>query len=155
MNIGERIKQAVKENLGWELAENPQLVGMNKPNILCCGEHYAIVTCTEEDQPYVDAMREMVDDKADDKVKFITKSKSARPPAGKGFGDKVWRENSQHDGIEVSFAKRPDEEDRGVLKTLGFRWSRMGGVWYLPLKKMTPVVADYLAMGGFKKVEGV
>lgn len=155
MNIGERIKQAIKENLGWELAENPQSVGMNKPNILCCGEHYAIITCAEEDQPYVDAMREMVEDKADDKVKFITKSKGARPPAGKGFGDKVWRENSQHNGIELSFEKRPDEKTRAELKALGFRWSRMGGVWYLPLKKMYPAVADFLANYGFTKVEGV
>lgn len=155
MNLGLRIEQAVKDNLGWELAKNPQSVGLNKPNILCCGEHYAIVTCTEDDQPYVDAMREMVDDHDEDRVKFIVKPKGARQPAGKGFGDKVWRENSEHDGIEISFAKRPDESERAKLKSLGFRWSRMGGVWYLPLKKMGDDVAQYLASGNFKKREGV
>jgi hypothetical protein len=155
MNIGERIKQAVKENLGWELAENPQSVGMNKPNVLCCGEHYAIVTCTEDDKPYLQAMEELVADENEDTVKFITKSKGARVPAGKGFGDRVWRENSKHGGIEVSFAKRPDESERAMLKQLGFRWSRMGGVWYIPLKKMLPAVADFLANNGFTKTEGV
>lgn len=155
MNIvGERIKYAVKDNLGWELAENPQSAGINKPNILCCGEHYAIVTCIEEDKPYIEAMYEM-EMLPDDKIKYIVKAKAGRPPAGKGFGDKVWRENSQHNGIELSFDKRPDEKARAELKALGFRWSRMGGVWYLPLKKMLPVVADFLANNGFTKVEGV
>lgn len=156
MNIGERIKQAIGENLGWKLAENPQTVGVNKPNVLCCGEHYAIVTCFEEDTPYLQAMQEIVRDKdEEDAVKYIAKQKGARVPAGKGFGDRVWRENSEHGGIEVSFAKRPDENERATLKALGFRWSRMGGVWYLPLKKMGDGVAQFLAAGNFKKVEGV
>ena len=155
MNIGERIKQAIGENLGWKLAENPQTVGVNKPNVLCCGEHYAIVTCMDDDMPYTEAMVDIVSDNADDRVRFITKSKCARVPAGKGFGDRVWRENSEHGGIEVSFAKRPDESERAALKQLGFRWSRMSGVWYLPLKKMGDGVAQFLAAGNFKKVEGV
>ena len=155
MNIGERIKQAIGENLGWKLAENPQTVGVNKPNVLCCGEHYAIVTCMDDDMPYTEAMVDIVSDHADDRVRFITKSKFARVPAGKGFGDRVWRENSEHGGIEVSFAKRPDESERATLKQLGFRWSRMSGVWYLPLKKMGDGVAQFLAAGNFKKVEGV
>ena len=155
MNIGERIKQAIGENLGWKLAENPQTVGVNKPNVLCCGEHYAIVTCMDDDMPYTEAMVDIVSDHADDRVRFITKSKCARVPAGKGFGDRVWRENSEHGGIEVSFAKRPDESERATLKQWGFRWSRMSGVWYLPLKKMGDGVAQFLADGNFKKVEGV
>lgn len=155
MNIGERIKTAIGENLGWKLAENPQTVGLNKPNVLCCGEHYAIVTCTEDDIAYVEAMKEMVEDESADTTKFIIKRKGARVPAGKGFGDRVWRENSEHGGIEVSFAKRPDENERATLKQLGFRWSRMAGVWYLPLKKMGDGVAQFLATGNFKKVEGV
>ena len=155
MSIGERIKQAIGKNLGWKLAENPQTVGVNKPNVLCCGEHYAIVTCMDDDMPYTEAMVDIVSDHADDRVRFITKSKCARVPAGKGFGDRVWRENSEHGGIEVSFAKRPDERERATLKQLGFRWSRMSGVWYLPLKKMGDGVAQFLAAGNFKKVEGV
>ena len=155
MNIGERSKHAIGENLGWKLAENPQTVGVNKPNVLCCGEHYAIVTCMDDDMPYTEAMVDIVSDHADDRVRFITKSKCARVPAGKGFGDRVWRENSEHGGIEVSFAKRPDESERATLKQLGFRWSRMSGVWYLPLKKMGDGVAQFLAAGNFKKVEGV
>lgn len=155
MNIGERIKTAIGENLGWRLADNPQTVGVNKPNVLCCGEHYAIVTCTEDDKPYLQAMEEIVADENEDTVKFITKQKGARVPAGTGFGDRVWRENSEHGGIEVSFAKRPDENERATLKALGFRWSRMSGVWYLPLKKMGDGVAQFLAAGNFKKVEGV
>ena len=155
MNIGERIKQAIGENLGWKLAENPQTVGVNKPNVLCCGEHYAIVTCTEDDKPYLQAMEELVADENEDTVQFITKQKGARVPAGKGFSDRVWRENAEHGGIEVSFAKRPDESERATLKQLGFRWSRMSGVWYLPLKKMGDGVAQFLAAGNFKKVEGV
>lgn len=155
MNIvGERIKYEIKKNLGWELAENPQSVGINKPNILCCGEHYAIVTCIKEDKPYIEAMYEM-EMLPDDKIKYIVKAKAGRQPAGKGFGDKVWRENSQHNGIELSFEKRPDEKIRAELKALGFRWSRVGGVWYLPLKKMLPAVADFITNNGFTNVEGV
>ena len=155
MNIGERIKEAIGTNLGWKLADNPQTVGVNKPNVLCCGEHFAIVTCTEDDTPYVEAMKEIVTNEDEDTVKFVVKQKGARVPAGKGFGDRVWRENSEHGGIEVSFAKRPDESERDTLKQLGFRWSRMSGVWYLPLKKMGDGVAQFLAAGNFKKVEGV
>ena len=109
----------------------------------------------DDDEPYVEAMVEMESDHDEDNVKLITKQKCARVPAGKGFGDRVWRENSEHGGIEVSFAKRPDENERDTLKALGFRWSRMGGVWYLPLKKMGDGVARFLAGGNFKKVEGV
>ena len=155
MNIGERIKQASGENRGWKLAEGPQTGGVNNPDVLGCGEHYAIVTCTEDDKPYLQAMEELVADENEDTVKFITKQKGARVPAGKGFGDRVWRENSEHGGIEVSFSKRPDESERATLKQLGFRWSRMSGVWYLPLKKMGDGVAQFLAAGNFKKVEGV
>lgn len=155
MSIGDKIKTAIGENLGWKLADNPQTVGLNKPNVLCCGEHFAIVTCFDEDKPYLQAMEEMVANEDEDTVKFIAKQKGTRVPAGKGFGDRVWRENSEHGGIEVSFAKRPDENERATLKQLGFRWSRMSGVWYLPLKKMGDGVAQFLAAGNFKKVEGV
>lgn len=155
MSIGDKIKTAIGENLGWKLADNPQTVGLNKPNVLCCGEHFAIVTCFDEDKPYLQAMEEMVANEDEDTVKFIAKQKGTRVPAGKGFGDRVWRENSEHGGIEVSFAKRPDENERTALKQLGFRWSRMSGVWYLPLKKMGDGVAQFLAAGNFKKVEGV
>lgn len=155
MNIGEKIRTAIGENLGWKLADNPQTVGLNKPNVLCCGEHYAIVTCFDEDTPYLQAMQEIVQNEDEDTVKYIAKQRGARVPAGKGFGDRVWRENSEHGGIEVSFAKRPDENERATLKALGFRWSRMSGVWYLPLKKMGDGVAQFLAAGNFKKVEGV
>lgn len=155
MSIGDKIKTAIGENLGWKLADNPQTVGLNKPNVLCCGEHFAIVTCFDEDKPYLQAMEEMVANEDEDTVKFIAKQKGTRVPAGKGFGDRVWRENSEHGGIEVSFAKRPDENERTTLKQLGFRWSRMSGVWYLPLKKMGDGVAQFLAAGNFKKVEGV
>lgn len=155
MSIGDKIKTAIGENLGWKMADNPQTVGLNKPNVLCCGEHFAIVTCFDEDKPYLQAMEEMVANEDEDTVKFIAKQKGTRVPAGKGFGDRVWRENSEHGGIEVSFAKRPDESERATLKQLGFRWSRMSGVWYLPLKKMGDGVAQFLAAGNFKKVEGV
>ena len=155
MNIGDRIKEAIVTNLGWKLADKPQEVGVNKPNVLCCGEHYAIVTCFDEDTPYLQAMQEIVQNEDEDTVKYIAKQKGARVPAGNGFGDRVWRENSEHGGIEVSFAKRPDESERATLKQLGFRWSRMSGVWYLPLKKMGDGVAQFLAAGNFKKVEGV
>lgn len=155
MSIGDKIKTAIGENLGWKLADNPQTVGLNKPNVLCCGEHFAIVTCFDEDKPYLQAMEEMVANEDEDTVKFIAKQKGTRVPAGKGFGDRVWRENSEHGGIEVSFAKRPDENERATLKALGFRWSRMSGVWYLPLKKMGDGVAKFLAAGQFKNVEGV
>ena len=148
------IEVAIEQNLGWKIAENTRAVKANSPHVIAIGEDKLLVTCVEEDRPYVEAMAEMVGVKPDN-VKYIIPARGARPAAGKGFGDKVWRENSEHGGIELSFEKRPDDGIRATLKTLGFRWSRMSGVWYIPTKKMGDGVAQFLADNGFTKVEGV
>ena len=155
MNIGNRIKEAIVTNLGWRLADRPQEVGVNKPNVLCCGEHFAIVTCTEDDTPYVEAMKEIVTNEDEDAVKFVVKQKGARVPAGTGFGDKVWRRNSKHNGIEVSFNGKPEDNIRENLKLLGFRWSHTSGVWYIGVKKFGEKAGEYLSGIGIKHVEDV
>ena len=152
MNASEALENAIVENLGYKTGSVAE-VRSQVVNIIGCGEKHCIVTCVEEDKPYVEAMCELIG--SEYVVKVIVKQKAGRVPRGTGFGDRVWRENSEHGGIEVSFAKRPDENERATLKALGFRWSRMSGVWYLPLKKMGDGVAQFLAAGQFKKVEGV
>ena len=47
-----------------------------------------------------------------------------------GFGDKVWRINEDHNGIECSFAGKPSESVRSKLKAAGFRFSGKQGLWY-------------------------
>ena len=47
-----------------------------------------------------------------------------------GFGDKVWRINEEHNGIECSFAGKPSESVRSKLKAAGFRFSGKQGLWY-------------------------
>lgn len=148
------IEIAIEQNLGWKLAKTTGEVRTNEPHLIYIGEDKCIVTCHEDDKPYLEAMAEMVGyDSAN--VKYVIKTKAARPAAGKGFGDRVWRENSKHNSIEISFVNRPDGKFRDALKSLGFRWSRMSGVWYLPTKKMTDGVAAFLANNAFTRVEGV
>ena len=47
-----------------------------------------------------------------------------------GFGDKVWRTNPEHNGIECSFDGKPSESVRNKLKAAGFRFSGKQGLWY-------------------------
>lgn len=149
----ENMKITIAKYLGWNLANNVADVKINSPHIIFIGDDRCIITCYEKDKPYIEAMADIAGYLQDD-VKYVVKQKGERPAAGKGFGDRVWRENSKHSGIEISFANRPDEKFRDALKSLGFRWSRMSGVWYLPTKKMTDGVAVFLANNAFTKVEG-
>ena len=147
------ITTLIQTNLGYEIVEKPSQTRNGAVNVIDCAKQYAIVTCTEDDKPYVEAMIEMAGCK--DKCKLVVKQKGQRVPAGKGFGDRVWRKNSAHAGIELSFEKRPDEAMRNKLKTLGFRWSRASGVWYIPLKKADNNIADMLAGEGFTRVQDI
>lgn len=126
-------------------------------NTIPVGEDKGIVTCTENDKPYVEAIINMMS--KDYEFKVIVKDskggRKARIPAGTGFGDRVWRKNGKHNGIELSFGARPDDEFRTILKSYGFRWSRQGGVWYLPLKKVTNEVTTFIVEQGFAEVESV
>ena len=153
-NVALAITTLIQTNLGYEIVEKPSQAHNGAVNVIDCAKRYAIVTCTEDDKPYVEAMIEMAGCK--DKCKLVVKQKGQRVPAGKGFGEKVWRTNKAHGGIELSFEKRPSEEMRNKLKTHGFRWSRVSGVWYISLKKAAVLnVADFLVAEGFTQVEGV
>lgn len=152
-NVALAITTLIQTNLGYEIVEKPSQTRNGAVNVIDCAKRYAIVTCTEDDKPYVEAMIEMAGCK--DKCKLVVKQKGQRVPAGKGFGEKVWRTNKAHGGIELSFEKRPDEAMRSKLKMLGFRWSRVSGVWYISLKKAGSNIADMLAGEGFTRVQDV
>ncbi len=150
MNIGQEMIDAIKNNLGWELAVTTREVRDSVPQVLACNDTFCIVTCTENDKPYVEAMKELVNNGGE--CKIIMKQGRSRLPSGKGFGDKVWRKNTKHDGIELSFAGKPDERTRTIMKSLGFRWSHISGVWYLANKKCDEPVWNFVNMN-FKQVE--
>ena len=152
-NVALAITTLIQTNLGYEIVEKPSQTRNGAVNVIDYAKRYAIVTCTEDDKPYVEAMIEMAGCK--DKCKLVVKQKGQRVPAGKGFGEKVWRTNKAHGGIELSFEKRPDEAMRSKLKMLGFRWSRVSGVWYISLKKAGSNIADMLAGEGFTRVQDV
>lgn len=152
-NVALAITTLIQTNLGYEIVEKPSQTRNGAVNVIDCAKRYAIVTCTEDDKPYVEAMIEMAGCK--DKCKLVVKQKGQRVAAGKGFGEKVWRTNNAHAGIELSFEKRPDEAMRSKLKMLGFRWSRVSGVWYISLKKAGSNIADMLAGEGFTRVQDV
>lgn len=118
--------EAIRQNLGWETAETLKEVKTNLPNVLDCNETFCIVTCVEDDKPYIEAMKELIDHEGD--CKIIVKEKAVRPKAGTGFGDKVLRNNTKHGGIELSLAGKPSDEIRNTMKLLGFRWSHAAGV---------------------------
>ena len=122
-------------------------------NIIGIGTTKGIVTCSEQDKPYIDAMIELMPEDYD--FKAIVKQGRQRSPRGKGFGDRAWRNNSQHKGIELSFAGKPDDTMRNILKSLGFRWSHLGGVWYLPNNKVDDPVRTFISNNAFTKVEDI
>lgn len=150
-SIGHEMYEAIRQNLGWETAETLKEVKTNLPNVLDCNETFCIVTCVEDDKPYIEAMVELIDHEGD--CKIIVKEKAGRPKAGTGFGDKVWRNNTKHGGIELSFAGKPSEEMRDKMKSLGFRWSHASGVWYISNKKSGENVSAFLKYNGFTQVE--
>ena len=39
-------------------------------------------------------------------------------------------ENKRYNSVEIKFSAKPDEETRGALKALKFRWNRKLGLWY-------------------------
>lgn len=43
--------------------------------------------------------------------------------------------NAEKNGIEIKFPAKPSDETLNALKSVGFRWSRFGGVWWI---KRTP-----------------
>ena len=152
MQASEALENAVVENLGYKtgtVAEGRSQV----VNIIGCGDKNCIVTCVEDDKPYIDAMVELIGDEY--VVKVIVKAKAGRAPRGTGFGDKVWRRNSKHNGIEVSFNGKPEDNIRENLKSLGFRWSHTSGVWYIGVKKFGDKAGEYLSGIGIKHVEDV
>lgn len=153
MSIGSKMVDAIKVNLGWELADNLRAVGNNKPHVIDCNETNCIVTCVEDDKPYIEAMQELIDNDGN-YCKIIVKQQSgARMPRGNGFGHMVWRKNTKHDGIELSFNGKPDDKIREAMKSLGFRWSHISGVWYISNKKFSEPVKMFLNGAGFTQVE--
>lgn len=40
------------------------------------------------------------------------------------------RKNEEMSGVEIKFDEKPDEEVRGALKEVGFRWHRWKSIWY-------------------------
>ena len=40
------------------------------------------------------------------------------------------RKNEEKSGVEIKFDEKPDEEVRGALKEVGFRWHRWKSFWY-------------------------
>lgn len=145
MNAKETMQSEVERNLGYETTTALAEVRQGVVHYLG-DEAVCIVSCVKEDEPYVSAIRELHPELT---VRVIVREdapKGKRPPRGAGFGDRVWRKNSKHGyGVEVSFGGKPSEEERNALKQMGFRWSHVGGVWYLPAKKVTEQVSCYLA----------
>ena len=152
MQASEALENAVVENLGYKTGTVAE-VRSQVVNIIGCGDRNCIVTCVEDDKPYVDAMVELIGDEY--VVKVIVKAKAGRTPRGTGFGAMVWRRNAKHNGIEVSFKDKPTDGMRQDLKGLGFRWSHTSGVWYIGIKKFGEAAQDFLVKRGFIHVEDV
>ena len=146
------MENAIVENLGYKIGTVSE-VRSQVVNIIGCGEKNCIVTCVEEDKPYIEAMYELIG--SEYVVKVIVKQKAGRVPRGTGFGDMVWRMNAKHNGVEVSFKDRPTDGMRQDLKNLGFRWSRTSGVWYIGIKKFGESAQDFLIKSGFTHVEDI
>ena len=152
MQASEALENAVVENLGYKTGTVAE-VRSQVVNIIGCGDRNCIVTCVEDDKPYIDAMVELIGDEY--VVKVIVKPKAGRVPRGTGFVDMVWRRNTKHNGIEVSFGGKPTEQIRQGLKNLGFRWSHTSGVWYIGIKKFGEAAGDFLSNSGIQHVEDV
>ena len=152
MQASEALKNAVVENLGYKTGTVAE-VRSQVVNIIGYGHTNCIVTCVEDDKPYIDAMVGLIGDEY--VVNVIVKAKAGRAPRGTGFGDMVWRMNAKHNGIEVSFKDKPTDGMRKDLKGLGFRWSHTSGVWYIGIKKFGEAAKDFVAKSGFVHVEDV
>ena len=153
MNIAQELKDKVKNCLGWDEADSPVAVRGGRVNIIECGEKFCIATCTDDDAPYIEAMHEMIlaEHPNEPFVIKIIKAKgkaNTRLPRGKGFGDKAWRWREGKDGtksLEVSFASKPQQDVIDKLKSFGFKWSHINGVWYIKIKDIaTPDVGTYI-----------
>lgn len=55
---------------------------------------------------------------------------TTRPPRSPTDGAAGWDRNDEHDGIEVRFPQRPDENVLNELRGAGFHWHRRGKYWY-------------------------
>lgn len=161
MNVSQELKDKVEHCLGWSQVESPTSVRGGCVNIIECSEKFCIVTCTDDDSPYIEAMHEMIlaEHPAESFVIKIIKAKgkaNARLPRGKGFGDRAWRWREGKDGvksIEVSFTSKPPQDVIDKLKQFGFRWSHVNGVWYIKEQDITTEVRIYI--NGFAKADDI
>lgn len=78
--------------------------------------------------------------------------KSGSRERGPGFGDKVWRRNTKHDGLEISFGSKPEELVLKSLKAAGYRWSGKLGLWW---SKNTGKARNIIASLRLTKVDDV
>lgn len=155
MGKKQELYTAVHDNLGFTVCDKVEDVKQGVIHIIDIGEDKCIVTCTDDDRPYIEAMTDLCG-YAKDSVRFIPKSAGRRTPTGSGFGSNVWRMNKKHrGGIEISFGGKPDEATRTALKTVGFRWSHTSGVWYANTQKSPGALTFCQANPQLAKVDDV
>lgn len=160
MNNNE-IATVINNYIGFQTAGKPSEIEAGKIHICDLPTQY-LITCVESDIVYIEAISQLVSKP----VKIISgpvtsnamprrRAKGRKsPPRGKGFGDKAWRRNAQHKGVEISFTNKPSDEMRATLKGNGFRWAPMPGVWYISEAKLTSEIRAFIA-ANFREVESV
>lgn len=80
--------------------------------------------------------------KAESVKKTAAKKTQAQP---KAVGVKAtFTLNSEHNGVEITFAEKPSKDVRAELKALRFRWHKTRGLWYAKQSAETIALAERL-----------
>lgn len=87
---------------------------------------------TKEQQESIEIVKTMMRNEFGIEISEMSSRRKSRfsVPAGKGFGDCVWRVNYKLDRIEASFS-RPCWQSK-TCKSGGMKWVHEDGVWCAP-----------------------
>lgn len=116
-------------------------------NVLITREGFIRVECVKTDEKMVRSAVKQTELNGID----VTVVQRKRLEVGDGFGKGCWRENTRHNGIELSFGERPSSEVLSKIRGV-FKWSQRGGIWYARKCPATERIAVELNL---TKVESV
>ncbi len=152
VQFNDDIMTAVMEFVGNRFDDNKDFASIKAEFAEKYGEEYL---------SYVEAAHKGIVDyptEIENKVKTIIDNKQEEVEVSEGeelnSKSKIsFNENKEHNGLEISFSEKPDEEVINGLKLAGYRWSSKNKFWYSKISKKSVDFAKVLGYNGEKVAE--
>ena len=152
VQFNDDIMTAVMEFVGNRIDNNKDFASIKAEFAEKYGEEYLA---------YVEAAHKGIVDyptEIENKVKTIIDNKQEEVEVSEGEDlnskSKIsFNENKEHNGLEISFSEKPDEEVINGLKLAGYRWSSKNKFWYSKISRKSVDFAKILGYNSEKVTE--